>query len=106
MRIGIDLVAIKKFARVKKTDYAAWDKVFTPREWAYAFRGNHASEHLAGMFAAKEAWMKASGRVGVKNVKKIEVTHTAAGAPLLNRKQGRVSISHDKAYAVAVVLIG
>lgn len=106
MRIGIDLVAIKKFAGIKKTDYTKWDKVFTIQEWAYAFKGSHASEHLAGMFAAKEAAMKAFGHVGVENVKKFEIAHTAVGAPFLNRKRYQVSISHDKAYAVAVVLIG
>ncbi len=105
MNIGIDLVAIKKFARVKKTDYAGWNKIFTAQEWVYAFRGTHAAEHLSAMFAVKEAAMKASGRVGIENLKRFEVRHTAVGAPVLNDKGYKVSMSHDKGYAVAVVVI-
>ncbi|MDP3772345.1 MAG: 4'-phosphopantetheinyl transferase superfamily protein [bacterium] len=105
MRVGIDLVAVKKFLKVKKTDYWRWSHVFTVNEWAYAFRDVHRAEHLAGMFAAKEAAMKASGRMGVEYLKFFEVRHTARGAPSLRRAGYRVSISHDRTYAIAVVLV-
>ena len=105
MNIGIDLVAIQRFRNLKKSDYAKWEHVFTSKEWEYAFRDTHTSEHFAGIFAAKEAAMKASGRVGIAHIKTFEVTHTVKGAPVLNRKGWHVSISHDQAYAVAVVVI-
>lgn len=104
MRVGIDLVAVKKFLKVKKSDYRQWNHVFTDNEWAYAFRDAHGAEHLAGMFAAKEAAMKASGRTGVEHLKLFEVLHTAEGAPRLACAGYQVSISHDRAYAIAVVL--
>ena len=105
MNIGIDLVAIKRFQKLKAGDYKAWKHVFTPSEWAYAFRARHSAEHLAGMFAAKEAAMKASGKVGIENLKIFEIAHTTQGAPRLNKRGYRVSISHDRAYAIAVVLV-
>ena len=108
MNIGIDLVAIKRFQKLKAGDYKAWKHVFTVREWTYAFRAHHAhvAEHLAGMFAAKEAAMKASGKVGIENLKTFEIAHTTQGAPRLNKRGYHVSISHDHAYAIAVVLVG
>ncbi len=105
MRVGIDLVAVKKFLKVKQADYRRWSHVFTANEWAYAFRDAHGAEHLAGMFAVKEAAMKASGRAGVQYLKFFEVRHTAQGAPSLRRAGYRVSISHDRTYAIAVVLV-
>ena len=104
MNIGIDLVAIKRFKKIKKSQYSAWNRVFTEQEWDYAFHDKHSAEHLAGMFAAKEAAMKASGKAGIENLKTFEITHTAEGAPRLNKRGYRVSISHDHAYAIAVVL--
>lgn len=105
MNIGIDLVAIKKFRNVKKSDYAKWRHIFIPNEWEYAFRDNHHPEHLAGVFAAKEAAMKASGRIGITGFKEFEIRHTAKGAPVLKGRGYKVSISHDQAYAVAVVVM-
>ena len=108
MNIGIDLIAIKKFQKLKAADYKIWAHVFTRDEWAYAFRAHHAraAEHLAGMFAAKEAAMKASRKTGITHFKTFEIEHTAQGAPRLNKRGYRVSISHDHAYAIAVVLVG
>ena len=106
MNIGIDLVAIKRFEKIKAGDNKAWKHVFTEQEWDYAFHDKHSAEHLAGMFAAKEAAMKASGKAGIKNMKTFEITHTKEGAPRLNKRGYRVSISHDHAYAIAVVLVG
>ena len=104
--IGIDLVAVRRFKKIKKTDYGAWNRVFSEQEWDYAFHDTHSAEHLAGMFAAKEAAMKASGKAGIENLKMFEITHTAECAPRLNKRGYCVSISHDHAYAIAVVLVG
>ena len=106
MNIGTDLVAVWRFRKIKKSDYAAWSRVFTEQEWDYAFHDKHSAEHLAGMFAAKEAAMKASGKAGIENLKTFEITHTTQGAPRLNKRGYCVSISHDRAYAIAVVLVG
>ena len=101
--IGIDMVSVARFRKIKKTDYKHWSRVFRQEEWAHAFRDEHSSEHLAGIFAAKEAAMKAFGTTGAGHFFDFEVSRTASGAPILNRK-ALVSISHDGRYAIAVVL--
>ncbi len=103
--IGVDLISIKKFRKIKRSDYGHWERVFSSKEWAYAFGDASSAEHLAGMFAVKEAAMKATGAVGVKNYRKFEVSHAKNGAPKLNLSKSKVSISHDRNYAVAVVLV-
>lgn len=105
MKIGIDIVSIKKFRRLTKSDRRFWLRVFTAEEWEYAFRDAHAPEHLAGIFAAKEAAMKATGKTGVSQLAALKITHAASGAPAINVKGAAVSIAHDRQSAVAVVLV-
>ena len=106
MNIGIDLVAVRRFKKIKKSQYGVWNRVFSEQEWDYAFHDTHSAQHLAGMFAAKEAAMKASGKTGIENMNMFEIAHTPQGAPRLNKRGYCVSISHDHAYAIAVVLVG
>ena len=65
---------------------------------------NNSAQHLAGIFAVKEATMKALGKTGKEQFKKIEVKHLKSGAPRLTFKRSCVSISHDKNTAIAVVI--
>ena len=105
MSIGIDIVSIKKFKRIKESDFKHWQKVFVPKEWQYAFAGKiKYAERLAGIFAAKEAAMKAFGKTGVKNFLAFEITHLPSGAPKLNKPRSKISIAHNQDMAVAVVL--
>ena len=105
MNIGVDLIEIKRFKKIKRVDYAYWKRVFSALEWGYAFKDASSAEHLAGMFAVKEAAMKATGLVGVKNYRKFEITHGRNGAPKINIKGGKISISHNQELAIAVVLV-
>ena len=115
MNIGIDIASLKKFKRIKSSDFKHWRRVFTACEWKYAFSaGGKSAERLAGIFAAKEAAMKAFGKVGVKNFREFEISHTPSGAPKLNKPspfgkepgkpRSRVSIAHNQDTAIAVVL--
>jgi phosphopantetheine--protein transferase-like protein len=104
MRIGVDLISSEKFADIGQKDYVHWEHVFSNTEWGYAFRdGNHA-EHLAGIFAVKEAAMKALGTVGVKELKGIKVEYSD-GAPGINYPGSSVSVSHYQNLVVAVVIV-
>ncbi len=105
MNVGVDLIAVKKFKKIKRSDYGHWERVFSPPEWEYAFGDKSSAEHLAGMFAAKEAAMKATGAVGAKNYRKFEITHFKNGAPKINLSKAKISISHNQDMAVAVVLV-
>lgn len=103
MKIGIDIVSVDKFKGIKKNDFKFWDKIFTKSEWSYCFKDKHYSQHLAGIFAAKEAAFKA---VGNKNMSlaDIEISHKNDGLPVLNLNNLFVSISHTEDSAVAIVI--
>jgi len=105
--IGIDIVHIpniKKLmqneALIKKTFHNSEIKNFTP-------------EHLAGIFAAKESFFKAINKK--INWLEIEIKKEKNGSPslhiskLLKNKlkidQIQLSISHDKDYAIAQVIL-
>lgn len=103
--LGVDIVSIARFRRIKKTDYKHWSRVFTKKEWAYAFEGGGHARRLAGMFAAKEAAMKAFGNAGAAHFLDFEISHAVSGTPSLNQK-ALVSISHDERLAIAIVLAG
>jgi holo-[acyl-carrier-protein] synthase len=104
--IGIDIVDISRMGDVvKKYGDKFLNRVFTEQELEYAGRKRRMHESLAGRFAAKEAFIKAYGkRVGWRE---IEVTNRE-GKPSIQcrgRSYEDVSISHERTYAVAVVMI-
>ena len=103
MDVGVDIIRVKRFKALKKGDFGHWKRVFTKREWNYAFKKAGAAECLAGFFAAKEAALKASG---VRNRALIffEILHTASGKPFFKNRRLKVSISHDGVYAVAAAI--
>lgn len=119
--IGIDIVEIKRLARVsKKWGKSFLQKVYTDRELAYANSKRYPHQHLAARFAAKEAIFKALGEwekdfVGWRN---IEILNDAYGKPVVHwhgaaekvRKKRRlkgavVSLSHTENYAVASAML-
>ena len=104
--IGIDIVDVARIEAVTaKHGDRFLRKVFTDGEISYARGKRRWSESLAGRFAAKEAFMKACGRR--LPWRDIEVV-SSGGAPSINFQGKRfsdVSISHERAYAVAVVVM-
>jgi holo-[acyl-carrier protein] synthase len=117
--IGIDIIEIKKIEESIQSE-AFQRKVFTPAELKVVDGFKNKAEHLAGKFAAKEAFMKALG-AGVRQevwFTQIEVLNHEAGKPYINAsgeaaarleesgaKQVHVSISHSGGMAVAVVIL-
>ena len=102
--IGIDLVHIAEFQK-RLEQSGGVDMVFTASELAQ----NQKVEGLAGIFAAKEAFMQAIGRkVGWHDV---WIEKMSSSQPFITSsvfasdQKTSVSISHDGTYAIAVVLI-
>ena len=99
--IGIDIVNIKKFK-----DKSHINEIFTQNEISYANSKKIPSQTLAGIFAAKEALVKAySLNLSYIVAKRIEIKHE--GNILKAYLDGRfltksISISHDCDYAVAI----
>lgn len=107
IRTGVDIVHIPRFERlmgnegfIKKTFHASECR-------------NYKAEHIAGVFAAKEAFFKAIGKR--PDWLKVEVKNQKTGRPMLiisdELKEKRriedidLSISHDKDYAIASISI-
>ena len=115
--IGLDLCNVERMRHAcEKESFCR--KVFTERELAYAEGRARRAESLAGIFAAKEAFAKATG-LGLSSIglKRVEVVHGLSGRPelfivadcplpeSLRKARFFLSISHDAGVAAAVVVI-
>ena len=107
--IGIDLVHIKKFEKItylKKPSF--YQKTFFPSEIKYCLKFKKSAEHFAGKFAIKESVKKSinepisfldietyhlKSKLKIKLLKKWDKKYKILG-----------SISHDKKYAIGMVL--
>ena len=114
MGIGIDIIEIKRIeALVRHWGNRFLNRVFTDKELnEWRFRGKRAV-FLAGRFATKEAFLKASGspRSGIKGIrwKEIEILGDQFEKPTLwfNGKKVEnidLSISHTQELAISVVM--
>lgn len=106
MKLGCDLVHIKEFGEsLRKGGLTFKEKIFLPSE-----HEGSSLEHLAGIFAAKEAACKALG-IPAGNWHNICVSNKPSGEPCLQInaanvkiKDVQLSISHAGEYALAVVI--
>jgi holo-[acyl-carrier protein] synthase len=110
--IGCDLVFLPRFKKVLERTPTIKKRLFLPRE-----EKNATLETLAGIFAAKEAIVKALGKfLKLKrfNFQRLEIIRDEKEGPKikihLNDKKTRkildfdLSISHDGDYALAVAI--
>lgn len=119
--IGLDLCEIARFERILDKGDGFLRRYFTPEEQAYlAGRGQTAAQSAAAMFAAKEAFLKATG-LGIGGgvpLTDVAVHHEASGQPrymLGEKAAGRLSelgaetawlsLSHEAGMAAAVCVI-
>ena len=117
--IGIDIV---RNERIKKA-VEAWGRrflirIFTESEIAYCSRRKDPYPSLAARFAAKEAFVKAMGGRASVRWTDIEITNDRLGKPTVHAhnelgrllaghslQQVHVSMSHEKEYSIACVVI-
>lgn len=118
--LGTDIVNIRRIEKSIGRTPGFAEKVFTCDEIIYCRGKAHPAQHFAGMFAVKEAFIKAFG-MGLSSGMRFhdfEVCHRESGEPFIklsgatrrifaekNLKRLFVSISHDTGYAVATVII-
>ena len=100
-KTGVDIVLNSRFDKYKE-DSSFLEKVFHPFELKD-------KKKMTGIFALKEAFMKALGKK--INWKDIDVTYDSFGKPILNLSYGKKlrkvdgSVSHDGEYTIAFVVI-
>jgi holo-[acyl-carrier protein] synthase len=119
--LGLDVVDLERFAGVlERHGDALLQRVFRAGEVRASAAGGARVAHVAGLFAAKEAAMKALGTGWAQGVgfRQIEIARGDGGAPRLElhdearRRADRLgvdrlhlSISHDGRTAAAVVVL-
>lgn len=117
--IGTDIVDVKRIeSRIDNINFV--ELVFLPNEIAYCMQGNSKAERFAGKFAAKEAFFKAlgTGIIGDLDFKQVNILNNKLGKPSievsgaallkinqLGVKEIFVSISHERHYATAFVIL-
>ncbi len=117
--IGFDLVEIERIeGMLTRHGDAFLRRILHPDEDAGRARRSDGSAHLAGLFAAKEAVMKALGTgLSGAGFSEIRIVHSALGAPAVSlsgtaaetaRQRGvagwHVSITHTRSTAGAVAI--
>lgn len=122
--IGTDIIRIKRFEN--KDDYF-YNKIFTKDEQDYFKQKSYSLQTVAGLFAAKEAFLKTMGSGIAKGfgLLDIEILHDNLSRPYYNINQKildyinhisntfikkenintNLSISHDGEYACAFAII-
>ncbi|MDD8048815.1 MAG: holo-ACP synthase [Thomasclavelia sp.] len=100
--IGVDIC---NYTRFKDLEHLA-AKILTQKELSIFLEKKtlqQQKEFLGGRFAGKEAYIKAfQGNI---DFKKIEILNKEDGSPYLNDDKAKISISHEKEYAIAFVII-
>lgn len=112
---GIDIVEIDRIRKALEKGPGFENRVYTPDEVSYIGSNASSPQHAAGIFAVKEAVLKAFG-IGLKNIewKDIEVLRDSLGKPYVvlhdmaqsfalghGIEKIHISISHERGYAVA-----
>ena len=117
--IGTDITEVKRFEKWVR-DPQMLDSFFNEKELSSANSESAKCQHYAVRFAAKEAFSKALG-TGITgfNLKEVYITNDSEGKPSLNIEgaalslmkerlgdcKAFVSLSHEKEYALAFVIL-
>lgn len=110
--IGIDMCEIARMQALLD-EGRSLRRMFTEAEQAYiATKGAYAAQTMAGLFAAKEAILKALGTGLTLPMTDVEITHTPLGQPVADLRgqaaqyagQFRLSITHEGGMAAAMAI--
>ncbi len=119
--IGTDLADVRRIrASIERYGDRFLNRVYTPKEQAYARSKANSAERFAARFAAKEAGMKAIGRGWQGGIRwsDLEVANEPSGRPTLRLngaaldiarhmgvKRISISLTHTAELAFAVVIL-
>lgn len=118
MQVGIDILEIERFLEIEK-DEKKLKRMFTEKEIEYFNKYTFKTNHIAGLFCAKEAFVKALKTGFTKDIGMldVEILHEESGAPYVNlqnekiekllgeNKNVDINISHNNSMATAICII-
>ena len=96
MKVGIDVLDVKRMEKLVENE-SFLVKNFTSYEIKYLNKKKFKDQTLAGLFCAKESFLKALG-IGIKNgiqLNEIEVNHDENGKPYYNLSDNVKTILND-----------
>lgn len=101
IELGADIVEIVRIEKLLLKYSNFFSKIFTEREISYYSKTGSRTETLAGIFACKEAMVKAIGG----RISQYEILHYENGKPyvLVDGYKISATITHDKTVAAAFV---
>ena len=115
MGIGTDIILINRFEKlINKENFLT--KNFTKDEINYIKMRNNNLSTIAGIYASKEAFLKAIKKgINDYSLLDIEIYHDENNAPyiklhnkldkIMKNKKYDLSISHDGSYVISVVIV-
>lgn len=114
IEIGVDIESIERFKKYSlENDSDFLRSIFSEKELEYCFSTKTSARHLTARFCGKEAFIKAVSNLDINlNFNQIEILNKENGKPylilpdieILNRYEFKISISHEKNYAIATVI--
>jgi holo-[acyl-carrier protein] synthase len=94
--LGCDIVKVSRF---ENNLFKLANKILSESEIVEFNKATNKMQYIAGRWAAKEAIFKATGH------RRMIVLNSTTGSPyVVNSPNIKVSISHEKEYAIAVAL--
>jgi len=104
--LGIDIVEISRIEKlISKEGDRFLNRILSAQEIEIALRRKKIAEFASGRFAVKEAYVKATGDKKTP-FNEICILNEENGKPYIKgRHDIEISISHEKKFAVGVVLV-
>ena len=111
LNVGVDVIEIERFRNKPICDenLSFYSSILTKKELLYCTKYSDPYPHIAGIFAAKESLIKCLS-VPIK-MTDVEISHNGQGKPIITlnsrkkrKMQAKISITHTKSIAIAVVI--
>ena len=107
--MGIDIVNVSRFKKKSlRNNLNFYKKIFSDSEINYCKKFSSPYEHFAGKFAVKESVIKAiPDKISLKNIRTLNSKHKPEikiNGKLNKKYDFIVSVSHEKEFAIAVVI--
>lgn len=93
MKVGIDILDVVRMEKFVQNEHFL-DKYFTQYEIMYVSKTHRTTQSLAGIYSAKEAFLKALG-IGIGGgiaLNEIEISHNENGKPYLKVLSSKAQI--------------